>query len=473
MVFCFLLLAACKVAEPVQLPAVKALPESFSKTPPTDSTAIGAMPWRQFFTDTKLTALIDNALANNPDLLITMQRMEAAQAQVLAAKGAFLPSVNGVVSASGDKFADYTMTGVGNFDTNLSPNINDKQKVNRSFTPDLFVGFRSTWEIDLWGKLKNRKKAALARLLAAGQGRQLVTTQLVAQVASGYYHLLALDYELAIIRKNIQLQTTALDIVKVQKEGGRATELAVQQFNAQLLNTRALEYGIRQQIVGIENQMNVLMGRYPQPVDRDSAMLLHQQLPKMVETGFPSTLLERRPDIRQAELELEATKADVAAAKAAFYPSLTLSPAIGFNSFNASLLFNGGSLAYGILGGLTAPLLNQNQLKAGYKVAGAQAREAVYNYQKTLLTSFSEVVTHLKGIENSQKAFNVKEQEVKQLDTAITTARELYLNGYATYLEIITAQKALLEAELQLVGARRDLFVATVDLYRSLGGGWE
>jgi multidrug efflux system outer membrane protein len=471
---CLFLMAvatSCKVAAPVQMPAVKPVPESFSSTK-NDSASIADISWRKFFTDQKLVSLIDVTLVNNTDLMITLQRIEAARAQVLIGKGALLPSVNGVVSGSVDKFGDYTMTGVGNFDTNLSPNIDDKQKVNRTLTPDLFVGFRSNWEIDLWGKLRSRKKAAIARLLAAESGRRLVTTTLVAEVASNYYQLLSLDYEMGVIRKNIALQETALDIVKIQKEGGRATELAVQQFAAQLLNTKALEFGIRQQIVLIENKLNVLAGRYPQAIARDSS-LMRQQLPALVQTGFPSQSLTRRPDIQQAEQELEAAKADVSAARAAFYPSLILSPAIGFNSFKPNLLFNGGSLAYGVLGGLTAPIFNQNQLNAGHQIANAQNKEAVYNYQKTLLASFSEVVTSLKSIENNQQSFLLKEQELKELGKAVTTARELYLNGYANYLEIITAQKGMLDAELQLTNNKKELFLSTVDLYRSLGGGWE
>jgi multidrug efflux system outer membrane protein len=471
--YSFLIVAAtsCKVAAPVKMPDAKPMPDSFG-TAGKDSASMAEISWRKFFTDKKLVSLIDTTLASNPDLMITLQRIEAARAQVLIGKAAFQPTVNGVVSASGDKFGDYTMTGVGNFDTNLSGNINEKQKVNRSFTPDLFVGFRSNWEIDLWGKLRNRKKAAIARLLAAESGRRLVTTSLVAEVASNYYELLSLDYELGVIRKNIALQETALEIVKIQKEGGRATELAVQQFAAQLLNTKALEFGVRQQIVQIENQLNVLAGRYPQAIPRDSS-LMRQQLPALVQTGFPSLLLTRRPDIQQAEQELEAAKADVSAARAAFYPSLILSPYIGFNAFKPSLLFNGGSLAYGVLGGLAAPLLNQNQLKAGYHIANAQNKEAVYNYQKTLLSSFSEVVTSLKSIENNQQSFLLKEQELKELGNAVITARELYLNGYANYLEIITAQKGVLDAELQLTGNKKELFLSAVDLYRSLGGGWQ
>ncbi|WP_153798911.1 TolC family protein [Foetidibacter luteolus] len=465
-----LIFSSCKVARPVTMPPVKNLPDSFPAAK--DSSSIASIAWKQFFTDDHLVALIDTALHNNPDLYIALQRIEAARAQVAMSRGALLPSLNGVVSAAGDRYGDYTMNGVGNFDTNLSPNINSKQKIPTSFTPDLFVGFRSNWEIDIWGKLKNEKKAAIAQLLATEKGRQYITTSIVADIAMLYYDLLALDNELDIIKKNVLLQETALDIVKVQKEGGRATELAVQQFAAQLLNTKAIEYSVKQEIVQAENEINLICGRYPQTISRDTS-LMHQQLPASLQTGLPSTLLTRRPDIQQAELELEAAEANVLAARKAFLPSLNLTPYIGLNAFKPNVLFNSGSVAYGAVAGLTAPIFNQNKLKAGYAIANAQNKEAIYNYQKVLLSSFSEVVTSLKSIENGSESFKLKEQEVRELTNAVATAKDLYLTGYANYLEVISAQKGVLEAELQLNGNKKQLFQSVIGLYRSLGGGWE
>ncbi|MFT3824433.1 MAG: TolC family protein [Chitinophagaceae bacterium] len=461
----------CKVAKPVQMPAVRSMPDSFGASTSSSSGAAN-ISWREFFQDKLLVALLDTALNNNPDLLITLQRIEIARAQLSMRKGALLPNINGVISGGADHYGDYTMNGVGNFDTNLSPNINKDQKIPVDLTPDLFAGIRSSWEIDIWGKLKNQRRAAVARLLSTEKGRQLAITSLVAEVAGLYYELLALDAELKIIKKNISLQQAALDIVKIQKEGGRATELAVQQFKAQLLNTQAIEFTTQQQIIAVENQLNVLAGRYPSSIPRDTA-LMQQQLPGVLQAGLPSALLTRRPDIQQAELELEAAKADVGAARAAFFPSLNLSAYIGVNAFKPALLFNAGSVVYGALAGITAPIFNQRQIKAGYAIANAQNKEAVYNYQKILLSSFSEVITGLKTIGLYQQSFALKEQEVKELTNAVATARELYLTGYANYLEVITAQKGVLDAELQLTSNKKELFQSSISLYRSLGGGWE
>jgi NodT family efflux transporter outer membrane factor (OMF) lipoprotein len=377
------------------------------------------------------------------------------------------------VGAAGvEKFGDYTMTGVGNYDTNLSPNISEDQKVSQPLVPDYFLGLRSSWEVDLWGKLRQSKKAAFARFMASEKGRQLVTTALVADVANLYYQLLSLDNELAILDKNITLQERALELVKIQKQGGRATELAVKQFAAQLLNTQALKAEKTQEITQTENQLNRLLGRHPQPIVR-GASLLEQELPQQVQAGVPTDLLRRRPDIQQAELELMATKADVASARAAFLPALTLNPYVGYSAFNASLLFKPASLAFGILGGLSTPLLNRSNLRADFKRADAGKVQAFAAYQSAVLTGVQEVMTNLHGIENFRQAAELKQEEVEVLQEAVGAANDLFASGYATYLEIITAQRSVLEAELHLANTRKNILQSTVGLYRALGGGWQ
>jgi multidrug efflux system outer membrane protein len=465
-----LMFSGCQVSKPVQMPSLLPVPDSFPAK--SNTNGIAALPVKQFFGDPFLLALIDSAIAHNPDLAIALEQIEIARAQVAIRRGAMLPSLNGVVTGSGDRYGDYTMNGVGNFDTNLSGNIKEEQKINRSFTPDFFVGFRSNWEIDIWGKLKNQRKAAAAVLLATEKGRQYAITNIVATVASLYYELMAVKYELDVIKKNIQLQQQALEVVKVQKEGGRATELAVKQFSAQLLNTRAIEFQTRQRKVELENQINAISGRFPSAITTDST-IIRQPVPEVASIGLPSSLLLRRPDIRQAEYELEAAQANVLSARAAFLPSLTLSPYVGYNAFRGSLLFNPGSIAYGILGGITAPIFNGNRIRSEYAIANAENKQAIYNYQKVILNSYSEVVTQLSRIENNEKMFALKDQEFNELNSAVSTARDLYLSGYANYLEIITAQKGVLDAELELAVTKKEIFLATVDLYRSLGGGWE
>ncbi len=353
-------IAGCKVMQPAPLPAVKPMPQQFAeKASAVDS---ANLVFKNIFSDPRLSNFIATALKDNTDLNIALQRIEMAHARLAQRKGAFLPSVNGVVSAAADKYGDYTLNGVGNFDTNLSPNINKDQKIPVSPTTDLFIGLTSTWEIDLWGKLRHLKKAAQAELLATEKGKQLLITSLVATLAEGYYTLLGLDTELKIVRKNIELQKKAVEIVEAQKVGGRANELAVQQFRAQLLNTRGIEFGIMKQRVQVENELNAIAGSYPKHIDRDSS--LPESVAVAIEAGLPASLLSARPDVQQAEYELQMMKENVQAARAAFLPSLTLNPYVAFNAFSPSLLLKGGSLAYGVAGGLTAPLFQQRQLKS-------------------------------------------------------------------------------------------------------------
>lgn len=462
---------SCKTAPPTGIPDKVNLPDTFARQTNTDSAIITRLRWRQFFTDVHLQTLIDSALVGNPDLLIAIQRIETARAVALGAKNANLPSVNAIISAGIDHYGDYTLNGVGNYDTNLSPNISKDQRIPDP-TADFFVGLRSSWEVDVWGKLKNRKKAALVRLAATEKSRQLAATLLVAQIANHYYNLLALDNDLKIIENNSRLQETALEIVKVQKEGGRATELAVQQMEAQLYNTRSFSKKVKQEIINAEYQVNYLLGRYPQKVQRDT-IFAQQSLPQQLATGIPSGLLLQRPDVQEAELQLVAAKADVSAARAAFMPSFQITPYLGYNAFKAALLFNGGSLAWGALGSLTAPLFNQKQIQAAHLTAVAQNKEAYYSYHKTLLNGFKEVGSAIEQLDNNRELVDLKQKQVAALETAVSSSRELYLAGYASYLEVITAQKGVLEAQLELNEARKNQFSYTIDLYRSLGGGWQ
>jgi NodT family efflux transporter outer membrane factor (OMF) lipoprotein len=414
--------------------------------------------------------LITTALQNNTDLNIARQRITMAYARLAERKGAFLPSLNVSVSAAADKYGRYTMNGVGNFDTNLSSNISKEQQIPVSPTTDLFIGLSSSWEIDLWGKLRHMKKSAQAELWATEKGRQLLVTSLVAMLAKGYYNLLGLDTELEIVQKNIGLQQKALEIVEAQKTGGRANELAVQQFRAQLLNTRGIEYNILQQRIQVENELNAVAGNYPRRIVRDTA--LPQSVAVSIETGLPASLLSARPDVKQAEYEMQKANENVLAARAAFLPSLTISPYIALNAFTPALLFKPGSGAYGIAGGLTAPIFQQRRLRAQMTMANASSKEAVYNYQQKLLDAYSEVVTSMNAVENGKQAYSLKLQEVQQLQNAVASARELYLTGYASYLEVITAQKSVLDAELQLAEQKKNIYISLIQLYRSQGGGW-
>ena len=265
----------------------------------------------------------------------------------------------------------------------------------------------------------------------------------------------------------------ALELIKIQKMAGRATELAVQQFSAQLLSTKSLSYEKQQEIIETENRLNFIIGRFPQPIERASS-LLEIKLPYGMEAGLPSDMLLRRPDIRQAEHELRASNFNVEAARKEFLPSLSLTPYVGLNdeSLPAALEMPGG-LTIGILGGLTAPIFAQNRIRAGYDQSIASNKIALYNYQKRILDGYQEVSSKLQRVGNLRNIYSLRDEETAVLLNAVSTANELFRGGYATYLEVITAQSRVLEAELDKTNTRIEMFLTVVDLYRALGGGWK
>jgi HAE1 family hydrophobic/amphiphilic exporter-1 len=440
--------AGCKTPAAVVMPEQAAVPASFAGG--TDTASIANVPVREFFPDIYLQQLIDTALHANFDVRAALSRIEVAAANMRANKAALYPSISAVAAPSFYKYGDNTKNGQG---------------------LDHFAGLVSNWEVDLWGKLKGRKKAAIARWLASREGHRLVVTTLVADVAMFYYQLLALDNEQRVLDRNIQLQENALEMVRVQKEAGRATELAVQQFQAQLFHTRGLRYTTAQQIVETENQLNFLTGRMSGGVERDSS-LLRLPVPERVSAGLPSQLLLNRPDIRAAELELQAANGDIAAARAAFFPSLVLSPYVGFNAFRLASVFDGSSLVYGVAGSLLAPVLNRQGIRADHARAVAEGQVALYGYRKVVMGGYQEVVNSLAGIRNYSDFYRLKQQEASALNQAVATANDLYLVGKASYLEVITAQRSVLDAELEVTGARKEVLLHIVSLYRGVGGGW-
>jgi NodT family efflux transporter outer membrane factor (OMF) lipoprotein len=363
------------------------------------------------------------------------------------------------------------MDGIGNYDTKFSPNLGPKEQLPLPYTdfaPMLF----SSWEINIWSKLKDKKKAALKRMLATEAGRNWLITQLVSEVAAQYYMLLEFDAELEILRRNIILQQNAYDFVLIQKEAGIVNELAVEIIQAQLLSSKEKELEVQQLRLKTEADINQLLGRLPQPIDRDSS-IMQASLPPVVRTGVPSDLLKNRMDIQEAELQLQAANADVSAARKAYYPSLNLNGFLGLQSFNAALLLElPASLAYNAAGSLTAPLLNRRQLHSQLIQAGGDKQTAYLHYQKTVVNAFSEVYVSVNQINNIGLRLEQKQLEANVLTKSINTSNELFRTGRANYLELVNSQRNALQAQLELVRLREGQFQSTIQLYRALGGGW-
>jgi outer membrane protein, multidrug efflux system len=471
------LLFACKTSKDA-LQTDIAIPEKYSteaKSVNVDTlrtlARVAVPTYAQFFKDPLLVALIDTAVRSNPDLRIANARVQQSRSGVAFTRGIRLPELGFAASSGVRKFGDYTIDGVGNYDTQFSPNLTPDQQLPNP-VPDYFGGVYTTWEIDLWGKLKNQKKAALNRFLASEQGRNLVLTDLVAEVAKKYYFLVLLDREMKIIEESIGLQENALLLVQAQMESGKATELGIELITAQVLQAKNLLLEVEQQIIENENALNLLLGRYPQTIRRGdfaASKLLMNEL----NAGIPAHLLNRRPDIVLAELELRASNADVNSAKAAFYPTLQLSGTMGLQTFRAALFFEApASLAYSVAGGLVMPLLNRRALKAQLMQSKGQQKEAYISYEKTILNAFTEVYGLLRMRANFQQMTSTKSDEVQVLERSVTTSKALYTSGRSTYLEIITAQSNYLHTQIELLNIYERSNNNQIQLYKALGGGF-
>ncbi len=462
----FLLATACNIPRSVVYRAEnRTVPASYNNLQ--DSANTVKTKWRDFFTDPYLATLVDTALKNNQELNITLQEIQVARNEIRIRKGEYLPFV-GLQGTTGiAKAGRYTYRGATEAATDIEPG-----KAMPDPLPYSVLQAFATWEVDIWHKLRNAKKAALNRYLSTMEGRNFMVTNLIAEVATSYYELLALDSQLAIVRQNIDIQTNALKIVRLQKESTRVTELAVRRFEAQVLNTRSIQYNIRQRIVETENRINFLVGRYPQPVARNADMFTNV-VPSVIQAGVPSQLLANRPDVRQAELDLAAAKLDVKVAKANFYPSLRISAAIGLEAFNPSYLLQAPqSLLYALAGDLVAPLVNRNAIKATYASANARQIQAVYQYERTLLKAYIEVANQLSKISNLEQSYDLKNQEVQALTQSITISNNLFSSARADYMEVLLTQRDAQGSRFELVETRMQQMNAMISIYRALGGGW-
>lgn len=464
-VLSLLLAVGCKAPQIAKQADAKPVPAAYAATP-TDTTNTATVQWRQFFTDPNLVSLIDQALKNNQELGITLQEIEIARNEIRMKKAALLPTVSLRAGAGLEKVGKYTSQGAGD----ASTTIDGKELPDP--LGDFTIAAMANWEVDIWKKLRNSKKAAVSRYLGSVEGRNFVITNLIAEVANSYYELVALDNQLEMVRQNIGLQENGLEIVKVQKQAARANELAIQKFQAEVFKSKSLEFDILQNITETENRINFLLGRYPQPIVRSKSDFLESTLPR-VQAGVPSQLLANRPDIKQAELELAAAKLDVKAARAEFYPSLGISAGAGFQSFKSAYLFKTPeSILYNIAGDLVAPLINRNAIRAEYNSANARQIQSLFEYERTILNAYVEVTNQLSLMDNLQKGYSMKSDQVSALNRSIEVSNDLFRSARADYLEVLMTQRDVLEAKLELVEAKKQQYNAVVNLYRDLGGGW-
>jgi NodT family efflux transporter outer membrane factor (OMF) lipoprotein len=459
-VICF---AACKIPALIGKQENKTVPAYYNT--PSDSTNIASVKWRNYFTDPYLIALIDSALKNNQELNIALREIEMDKNEIEARKGEYLPFVNVGGAAGIDKTGRYTWDGLSEEDLKTNPDKGPK------YIGDFRTGIYASWELDVWKKLRTAKKSAALKYLSTIEGRNFMVTNMIAEISSSYYELLALDNMMSIIKQNIELQENALKMVRLEKEAAKVSQLAVNRFEAQLLHTQNLQYDIQQQIIETENKINFLAGRFSQHVARTNISL--NEIPvDMVQSGIPTQLLLNRPDIRQAELTLAAAKLDVQVARANFYPSFRLTAGAGFTAFNPGFLFAPASLLYNLAGDAVGPLINKYGITAVYKNANEKQIISAYEYERTILSACIEVANQLAFINNYKNSYETKSKEVEILNQSVDISNKLFISSKADYIEVLLTQREALDSRIELIETKLKQLQAKVNIYRTLGGGW-
>lgn len=454
-------LISCSVSKDIETPK-DALPENFRNASVSkDTTSIADLEWKNFFTEKDIIKLIDEAVIRNNDLQIATKNIEIAQYRFTQSKWNNVPQINLGVNASTSNPSDNSFTG-----KNLG------QALGQNHINDFTAGATLSWEADIWGKIKNQKKGAYAEYLQSEEVKKALQTTIVADVSKGYYNLLMLDAQLEIAKQTLKLNDSTTSIIKLKYDAGQVTSLAIQQSEAQKLNSAQLIPLLEQNIAIQENALSVLTGSFPDSKER-TIRLSNITVKDNAAVGIPSSLVSRRPDVKSAELALKIANANVGITKADFYPALRITAQGGVNSFEASNWFTIPASLFGtVAGGLTQPLFNNKRVKTEYNIAVVEREKAVINFRQSVLIAVSEVADALVAVEKLQQQEAFLQERVKTLQQAIKNANLLFKNGMAEYLEVLTAQATLLQSELELADIKRAQLSANTELYRALGGGW-
>lgn len=449
----------CKVSKDIAKPA-DATPAAYRGASTTDTASIAAVPVKDFIAEPAIQKLIDTALARNYDLQLAVKNIEASELLFRQSKLGNIPALNLQVNASSSRPSDNSLNG-----------LSTSQFLKTTHIEDFNANLGLSWEADIWGKIRSQRQAALATYLQTAEVKKAVQTRLIANVAQGYYQLLMMDAQLEIAKKNLALNDSTLSIIHMQFDAGQVTSLAIQQAEAQQLVAAQLIPLLEQNISIQENALRILTGSLPGPVERLSN-LENTKIPDHLTAGLPSAMVSRRPDVRGAELSLNIANAKVGITKASLYPSLTISASAGLNSFKASNWFNVPASLFGVVGGgITQPVFQRKQLKTQYELAKIDREKVVIQFRQSVLNAVGEVSDELVKIEKLKSQYDISQKRVNTLQQAVKNANLLFKNGMATYLEVITAQSNSLQSELELAALKTARLSASVELYRSLGGG--
>ncbi|UZJ39534.1 efflux transporter outer membrane subunit [Prosthecochloris sp. SCSIO W1102] len=457
-----LMFSACSTVEEYSQPD-PGIPGMYRGADKPDSASVaapfsGTVPYRAFFVDPTLINLIDAAIENNHDLQVAVKNIEYASLALKQSKLGNIPTLDFQVSGSRSTTSDYSSTALSTGEESIE---------------DYNASFLLSWEADIWGKIRNTRKAALAEYLRTVEARKAVHTRLVADVAVGYYNLLLLDAQLDVTKKNLALAETTLSMMRLQYDAGLVTSLAVEQQEARTFEIQSSIAGIEQGITVQENALSVLCGRMPERIAR-TAKLSELSAENSFSPGVPALLLSNRPDVKTAEMALMKAHAESGVASAKLYPSFSISAEAGANALEASDWFNfPGSLFSFVQGAVLQPVFQQGKLRTAYKQSKVERDKEEILFRKVVLDAVREVsdaLVAIQKLENREKAVEKQERILRQ---SVDNANFLFKSGLADYLEVITAQSNALDASLSLADLHRQRLNARTELYRALGGGWE
>lgn len=451
-------LVSCAIQKEYTRPELN-IPENYQQQVQVTGDTI-VLPWKTFFKDPKLIVLIEKALAKNNEISIALKNIEQLDLAYRQAKNTLMPTLDFNAGANRTWASKNSLNGSLN-----------EQFTGSKYLDDFSASLSLAWEIDIWGKAKMQKQSAAADYFAQKENLNALRSRIIVQVAQAYYNLISLDEQLKIARQNIDLSDKTLTMMKLQYTAGQINSLAIQQSEAQKKTAELLVPLAQQNISVQENALRILCGAYPGSVQRTEnfeALVIDNNL----SAGIPAQLLSRRPDLKAAELNVVSLNAKTGLAKAAMYPSVSLSPQIGVNSNKINTWFDlPGSITKTLAANLAMPLLKKRQLKTGYQTAIIEQEKAVVNFKQTLMTAVGEVSDAMAKSQGSSERLNLLEQRTVILEKGINDAMKLYKSGMATYLEVITAQNNKLQNDLEHINVKVEKLNSDIDLYRALGGG--
>jgi multidrug efflux system outer membrane protein len=426
-----------------------------------DQRNVATLPYKEFFKEEVLRNLIDTAVKNNLDIKIALKNIEASTLILRQSKLGNLPELNLRVSANSNRPSDNSLNG-----------LTISQFAGTKHIEDYNASVGLSWEADIWKKIANQKNAAYAEYLQSEEARKAVQTRLVSNVAQGYYRIIMLDTQLEIAKKNLSLNDSTLNIIKMQFDAGQVTSLAIQQAEAQELVAAGLVPQLEQQIVLEENSLSILTGANPGSIYRKGTLksLTVENKPAV---GFPAEMLSLRPDVKSAELDLARANATTGIAKANMYPSFNITASAGLNTFKSSNWFNIPASLFGLVAGnIVQPIFARKQLRTQYQVSLVNREVSVLQFRSSVLNALGEVSDELVKIEKLQQQYAIAEKRVTVVRSGLKNANLLFKSGMANYLEVINAQSNALQSELDLASVKTAQLNANVELYRALGGGW-